>query len=81
MRARQCNINDRTIVKEMCEDVIVRGLKKDVDAWVHSQQWPADGGLEIKLERNFFASYNILHYLLLPKLLNALDFFPHYISI
>lgn len=34
VRARRCNVDDRTIVKEMSEGAIVRSLKKAVEAWL-----------------------------------------------
>jgi hypothetical protein len=37
VRARRCNIDDKTIVKEMSEDVIISSLKKAMDAWIISQ--------------------------------------------
>ena len=37
VRARRCNIDDKTIVKEMSEDVIISSLKKAMDAWIVSQ--------------------------------------------
>jgi hypothetical protein len=41
VRARRCNIDDKTIVKEMSEDVIIGSLKKAMDAWMTSQ--PGEG--------------------------------------
>ena len=33
VRARRCNMDDKTIVKEMSEEVIVKSLKKAVEVW------------------------------------------------
>jgi hypothetical protein len=41
VRARRCNMDDKTIVKEMSEDVIISSLKKAMDAWITSQ--PGEG--------------------------------------
>ena len=35
VRARRCNVDDKTVVKEMSEDVIVRSLKKALGEWVN----------------------------------------------
>lgn len=37
IRARRCNIDNKTIVKEMSENVIVKSLKKAVEAWVKAR--------------------------------------------
>ncbi|KAL7544484.1 hypothetical protein ACHAWF_007898 [Thalassiosira exigua] len=37
VRARRCNVDEKTIVKEMSEEVIVRSLKKAVEAWVKAR--------------------------------------------
>mmetsp|Transcript_3683 Transcript_3683/g.8162 ORF Transcript_3683/g.8162 Transcript_3683/m.8162 type:complete len:227 (+) Transcript_3683:281-961(+) len=34
VRARRCNMDGKTVVKEMSEEVIVRSLKKAVEVWV-----------------------------------------------
>lgn len=36
VRARRCNMDDKTIVKEMSETVILKSLKKAVESWVGS---------------------------------------------
>ncbi|KAL7543888.1 hypothetical protein ACHAXR_013328 [Thalassiosira sp. AJA248-18] len=37
VRARRCNMDNKTIVKEMSEVVIVKSLKKAVEAWVKAR--------------------------------------------
>ena len=37
VRARRCNMDHKTIVKEMSEEVIVSNLKKAVKAWVDAR--------------------------------------------
>ena len=37
VRARRCNLDHKTIVKEMSEGVIVRNLSKAIDAWVKAK--------------------------------------------
>ena len=37
VRARRCNMDNKTIVKEMSEQVIVKSLKKAVEAWVKAR--------------------------------------------
>jgi len=37
IRARRCNMDSKTTVKEMSEEVIVRSLKKAVEAWVKAR--------------------------------------------
>mmetsp|Transcript_20171 Transcript_20171/g.40406 ORF Transcript_20171/g.40406 Transcript_20171/m.40406 type:complete len:638 (+) Transcript_20171:51-1964(+) len=37
VRARRCNLDYKTIVKEMSEGVIVRNLSKAIDAWVKAK--------------------------------------------
>lgn len=37
VRARRCNMDPKTIVKEMSEDLILRNLKKAVIAWVEAR--------------------------------------------
>ena len=37
VRARRCNMDDKTIVKEMSEELIVRSLKKAIEAWVKAK--------------------------------------------
>ena len=37
VRARRCNVDNKTIVKEMSEVVIVKSLKKAVEAWVKAR--------------------------------------------
>jgi len=37
VRARRCNMGDKTIVKEMSEEVIVKNLKRAVTAWVEAR--------------------------------------------
>mmetsp|Transcript_39664 Transcript_39664/g.64935 ORF Transcript_39664/g.64935 Transcript_39664/m.64935 type:complete len:218 (-) Transcript_39664:79-732(-) len=37
IRARRCNMDNKTIVKEMSEEVIVRSLKKAVETWVKAR--------------------------------------------
>jgi hypothetical protein len=37
VRARRCNVDDKTVVKEMSEEVIVRSLKKALGEWVNSR--------------------------------------------
>ena len=37
VRARRCNVDDKTIVKEMSEEVIVKSLKKAVEAWAKAR--------------------------------------------
>jgi hypothetical protein len=37
VRARRCNMDYKTVVKEMSEDVIVSSLKKAVNAWVEAR--------------------------------------------
>lgn len=37
VRARRCNMDSKTIVKEMSEEVIVRNLRKAVEAWVKAR--------------------------------------------
>jgi len=37
VRARRCNVDNKTIVKEMSEEVIVKSLKKAVEAWVKAR--------------------------------------------
>mmetsp|Transcript_24159 Transcript_24159/g.51230 ORF Transcript_24159/g.51230 Transcript_24159/m.51230 type:complete len:92 (-) Transcript_24159:424-699(-) len=37
VRARRCNMDNKTIVKEMSEEVIVKSLKKAVEAWVNAR--------------------------------------------
>ncbi len=37
VRARRCNVDDKTVVKEMSEEVIVRSLKKALGEWVNAR--------------------------------------------
>jgi hypothetical protein len=37
VRARRCNMDAKTVVKEMSEDVIVKNLKRAVNAWVDAR--------------------------------------------
>ena len=37
MRARRCNMDHKTVVKEMSEEVILSSLKKAVKAWVDAR--------------------------------------------
>lgn len=37
VRARRCNMDHKTVVKEMSEDVILSSLKKAVNAWVEAR--------------------------------------------
>merc|ERR1712194_715218 len=39
VRARRCNMDGKTIVKEMSEEVIVRSLKKALEVW--EKAWAA----------------------------------------
>lgn len=37
VRARRCNVDEKTIVKEMSEEVIVKNLKNAVEAWANAR--------------------------------------------